>query len=77
MQPLLLLTMVDMMVPLGTFIPLLPLFFQLFGFINTYSLTYTSFTILIIITNFPDKVILITVVTNNSVVVTYFYEGIN
>ena len=67
-----LLPMVALLVPLGTFSPLILLFFHLFGFITTQALTYISFTIAPIISNFPEELIIVTLVTNNTVVVTHF-----
>ena len=71
-QSPLLIPMVGLLEPLGVFILLLLLLFHLFVFIITYALTYISFAIAPMVPNFPDKVILITVVTNNKVVVPLF-----
>ena len=73
----LLITMVALLVPLGTFIPLLPLLLHPSGFIVTYALTYISSAIEPMIPNCPGKLILITVETKNTVVVPYFAKGVN
>ena len=68
----LLLPMVALLIPLGTFNSLLLIFFHLLGLIITQALTYISFTIAPTSTNCPDEVIIITVETNNTVVVSHF-----
>ena len=68
----LLLSMVALLVPLGTYILLLLIFFHPFDFIIPNLLNYRSFKIAPMITNCPDKVVLIKLVTNNTVVVPHF-----
>ena len=69
----LLFPMVALLIPLGTFSPLLLLFFHLFGFIITQSLTYIRFTIALMVPNCHDEVVLIAVDTNNTVIVPHIF----
>ena len=69
----LLFPMVALLIPLGTFSPLLLLFFHLFGFIITQSLTYIRFTIALMVPNCHDEVVLIAVDTNNTVIIPHIF----
>ena len=68
----LLITKVAMLVPLGTFIKIILLFYHLFGFISTWALNYIIFAIAPMMPNCPDEVIIITVVKNSTVIVPHF-----
>ena len=70
-QSMMMLPMVSLLVYLGASHLLIFLFFRIFGFIITYPLTYIRFVIAPMIPNFTDKVIIITVDTNNTVFVTH------
>ena len=67
---------VALLVPLGTLIPPLPLFFHIFGFVVTQALIYICFVIAPMISNFPDGVFLIVLVKNNTVVEPHFGYGV-
>ena len=68
---------VALMVTLGTLSPPLLLLFCLFGFIVTQALIYICFLIAPMIANCPDKVFLLVVVTNNTVVEPHFNYGVS
>ena len=76
-QYLLLIRMIALLLPLGTFRPTLLLFFHLFGLIVTYILIYICFPIAPMITNIPNKLFLLEVVTNNTVVEPHFAFGVS
>ena len=57
-------------------IPPLLLLLQMFGFIVTYALIYICFAIAPMIANFPDRVFLLAVVTNTTVIEPHFGYGV-
>ena len=62
------LSVAALMVPLGMFSPPLLFLFRLFGFIVTFALIYIYFAIAQMIINCHNEAILLSVVTNNTVI---------
>ena len=67
---------VALLLPLGTLIPHLLLLFRILVLIFTQALIYIYFEIAPNISNFPDKVSLLAIATNNTVFEPHFFYGV-